>query len=315
MDETRRNLIKGMLTGGTLLAFGIPTVSQAMSISQTLSDSTRNCQLLLGNTPIDEAFARGAQAACTSYINHHQSVLPAFKLEDELLTNPLRIVDLLTQSRNMRWIAVMDHASAAIFTELVRNLEGRLLSLGSHSSSSGDDISFPNRHIWTTAASMYSAGGLLASLLFENRQDFFIVENFLEQMMGESAIKSPLLAGFATYQRVAQPATRLHCAGVSPQEASRIIGWKASENWKSISFHADQSSAYQDKTASDAAIKHPQFDNWIEATGYAVVASALGMGINQQPCASCAFVHRSDQRNPDHRGLPGKHFVSFVIDV
>ncbi len=44
--------------------------------------------------------------------------------------------------------------------------------------------------------------------------------------------------------------------------------------------------AYQDKTASDAAIELPQFDNWIEATGYAVVATALGMGTNQESCSS-----------------------------
>ena len=35
MDEKRRILIKGMLTGGTLLAFGIPTVTRAVSFSQT----------------------------------------------------------------------------------------------------------------------------------------------------------------------------------------------------------------------------------------------------------------------------------------
>src|SRR5690606_27205734 len=148
MDETRRSLIKGMLTGGTLLAFGIPSIIQATSISQTPSGSTQNYQLLLGNTPIDEAFAKGAQAACTRYINYRQSTLPAFKLENEILTSPLRIFDLLTQSRNMRWIAVMDYASAAIFTELVRNFEGRLLSLGAHMSSSGNDASIPMRHVW-----------------------------------------------------------------------------------------------------------------------------------------------------------------------
>lgn len=103
MDETRRSFIKGMLTGGTLLAFGIPTVTQAVSLNQTLSGDTRNCRLLLGNTPIDEAFAKGAQAACTRFSSFNQEdALPAFQFADELLTNPLRIIDLLTQSRNMR---------------------------------------------------------------------------------------------------------------------------------------------------------------------------------------------------------------------
>jgi hypothetical protein len=315
MDETRRSLIKGMLTGGTLLAFGIPTVTQAVSLSQTLSGSTQSYQLLLGNTPIDEAFAKGAQTACTRYIDYRQGTLPAFKLEDELLTNPLRIVDLLTQSRNMRWIAVMDHASAAIFTELVRNFEGRLLSLGSHMSSSGNDASLPMRHMWTTASPVYSAGGLLASLLTQNQHDFSIVENFLEQAEKDSAMSDSSSAEFSSFRLAEQPSTHLYCAGVSPLEASQRIGWKTSENWQPVLSRGDKSSIDQYKTATDAAIEYPRFDNWIEATGYAVVATALGMGIQQASCSSRAFVHRSNQRNLNHQGLSEKHFVSFVIDV
>ncbi len=315
MDETRRSLIKGMLTGGTLLAFGIPSIIQATSISQTPSGSTQNYQLLLGNTPIDEAFAKGAQAACTRYINYRQSTLPAFKLENEILTSPLRIFDLLTQSRNMRWIAVMDYASAAIFTELVRNFEGRLLSLGSHMSSSGNDASIPMRHVWTTASPVYSAGGLLASLLTENQHNFSIVENFLEQTSVDHAMKDSSLAGFSSYWLAEQPATHLHCAGVSSLEASQLVGWKASENWKSVSTRSDESSTDQDKTAAGATIEQLRFDNWIETTGYAVVATALGMRTHQESCSSRAFVRRSQQRNPNHQELSGKHFVSFVIDV
>lgn len=315
MNEKRRILIKGMLTGGTLLAFGIPTVTRAVSFSQTFSGSTQNCQLLLGNTSIDEAFAKGAQAACSRHINFHHGTLPAFKLENELLTSPLHIVDLLTQSQNMRWIAVMDYASAAIFTELVRNFEGHLLSLGSHMSSSGNDASFPTRHVWTSASPVYSAGGLLASLLSQNQHDFSIVENFLEQTAIDRAMKDSSLVGFSSYWLAEQPATHLHCAGVSPLKAGQLIGWKTSENWKSVSSRSDESSIDQDKTAAGATIEQLRFDNWIEATGYAVVATAMSMGTHQESCSSRAFVHRSGQRNPDHKGLPGKHFVSFVIDV
>ncbi len=234
MDETRRHLIKGMLTGGTLLAFGIPRITQAVAINQSLFGSTRNCQLLLGNTPIDEAFAKGAETACTSYSSFRQGTLPAFQLEDELLTNPLRIVDLLTQSRNMRWVAVMDDANAAIFTELVRNSEGHLLALGSHTSVSGNNISLPLRHVWTTASPAYSAGGLLASILIQNQHNFSIVENFLAQSLGDSAGKEAYLSGFSSYRLADQPTIHLHCAGVPPLEASQLIGWRASENWEPV---------------------------------------------------------------------------------
>ena len=307
MDETRRNLIKGMLSGGTLLALGIPGIAQAVSNSQSHSGSTRNCQLLLGNTPIGEAFARGAVAACTTYTNDRQDTLPTVQLADELLASPLKVAELLKQSRNIRWIAVMDDASAAIFTELVRNFEGRLLSRGSHTFSSGDGISFPLRHVWATASPAYSAGELLASRLVQNQHNFSIVENFLDQSAGDGAIKNASLPGFLSYRLTTQPATHLHCAGVSALEAGQLIGWKTSENW--------QPTTYSEKAGSDTVIEHQQFDNWVETTGYAIVATALGMGTNQESCASRAFVHRSAQHHPGKQELAEKHFVSFVIDV
>jgi len=309
MDETRRSFIKGMLTGGTLLAFGIPTVTQAVSLSQTLSGDTRNCRLLLGNTAIDEAFAKGAQAARTRFSSFNQEdALPAFQFADELLTNPLRIIDLLTQSQNMRWVAIMDYANAAIFTELVRNSERHLLALGSHMFASSDNTSLPQRHVWTTASPAYSAGGLLASLLTQSQHDFSIVENFLEQTVADKTVSESSLVGFSSFRLAEQPATHLYCAGVSPLEASQRIGWKTSENWQSTLSRGD-------KTANASAIEHPKFENWIENTGYAIVATALGMGMPQESCSNRAFVHRSNQHNSNHQGLSGQQFVSFVIDV
>ncbi|HNP52321.1 MAG TPA: hypothetical protein PKJ85_11070 [Nitrosomonas nitrosa] len=314
MNKTRRRLIKGMFTSGTLLAFGIPVATQAASTKQTFLDDMRNCQLLLGNTLVDEAFASGAQTAFFYHANYRQGTLPAFKLENELLTNPLHVVDLLAQSRNMRWITVMDHGSAAIFTELVRNLDGRLMSLGSHISSD-NNASILMRHVWTTASPMHSAGGLLASLLIQNQHEFSIVENFLEQAVGNGEIKNSLLAEFSSYRLVEQPTIHLHCTGVSPPEASQLIGWKESENWESLSSQSDKFSINQNEIAADEILERPSFDNWVEATGYAVVATALGLGIYQQSCSSRAFVRRSNRRYPDLPGLSGKHFVSFVIDV
>jgi hypothetical protein len=315
MDETRRHLIKGILTGGTLLALGIPRITQAAHINQSLFGSTHNCQLLMGATPINEAFAKGAQTACALYSSYRQGILSTFQLEDELLTNPVHIVDLLTQSHNMRWVAVMDDANAAVFTELVRNAEGHLLALGSHTSISSDNIPLSLRHVWTTASPAYSAGGLLASILMQNQHNFSIVENFLAPSRGDSAGKEVDLSEFLSYQLADQAPIRLHCAGVLPLEASQLIGWRASQNWQPIFSQTDGSSTYQDKTASATAIELPQFDNWIEVTGYATVATALGMGIHQELCSRRAFVHRSGQRYPHHHELAGKHFISFVIDV
>ncbi|MXS77922.1 hypothetical protein ABF87_08085 [Nitrosomonas sp. JL21] len=314
MDETRRSLIKGVLTGGTLLALGIPVISQAASVNQALVDNVRNCHLLLGNTPIDEEFARGAQAACSLYGNYLDGTLPTFQLEDELLISPLHIGDLLAQSCNMRWIAIMDYANAAIFNELIRNSGRRLLALGSHIFTSNNKT-IPLRHVWTVASPEYSAAGLLASTLSQNQHDFSIVENFLEQSIGDGVLKNTSLAEFSSYWQTDQPATHIHCSGMSPEEASQLIGWKTSEKTKALFSQVASSSNFSNRVLSDVAIDHPRFDDWIEATGFAVVATALGVKMHQQTCSSRAFVYRSDQRNHHRHELSEKSFVSFVIDV
>ncbi|SFN24863.1 hypothetical protein SAMN05421863_11561 [Nitrosomonas communis] len=62
-----------------LEGYGIPKITEALSLNPSLSESTQNCQLLLGSTPIDEAFAKGAETACASYSDSHQGALPAFQ--------------------------------------------------------------------------------------------------------------------------------------------------------------------------------------------------------------------------------------------
>lgn len=188
MDETRRDFIKGMFASGTFLALGVPGIARAASVGP-LFDSTRNCRLLLGNTTGAESFAKGVQSACFNHGSRHHGALPVFRFESELSTGFLHLVDLLMQSRNTRWIAVMDHADAAIFTELIRNSAAHLLASGSHAFAAGDHAALPLRHVWAAASPAYSTGGLLASMLAREQYSFSIVERFLTQSAGESIEK------------------------------------------------------------------------------------------------------------------------------
>lgn len=304
MDETRRNFITGMLTGGTLLALGIPGITQAASATSALSDHAWNCHLLVGNTPIGEAFATGARAACAHHSHSGQSDLTTFQLGDELLINPQSITDLLTRSPHIRWVAVMDYAHAAIFTELVRNADARLLALGSHASAFNADAALSLRHRWTTSSPAYGAGSLLASTLAQNGRSFSIVENFLKAGLPDTGVAVVSLTPFSAYGLAEQPAIHLYCAGLPAPEASQLAGWETLASWDSLV-----------SSSTAAFVEHPPLGNWIEATGYAVVAAALGRGTHQEACVQRAFVHRPDNRNRDHDGLAGKQFVSFVIDV
>ncbi|MBE7526274.1 MAG: hypothetical protein HS120_00995 [Burkholderiales bacterium] len=317
MDETRRDFIKGMLASGTFLALGIPGFTQASSSVGSLSDDTRKCRLLLGDTPAAGSFVKGAQSAYFSCGGSHHGALPVFQLESGRSTGFLHLTDLLMQSRNSRWLAVMDHADAAIFTESLRNSAAHLLASGSHIFAAGDHAALPLRHVWTAASPAYSAGGLLASMLAREQYNFSIVERFLTQTAEESTRNSaPSLPGFLSYHRTDQLATRLYCAGVSLPEAGRLLGWETSRNQNPLfSQTLASATASRNKTVDSTTIEYPQFGNWAEATGYAIAAAALGVGVSQESCSEHAFVHQSDRDHSDHRELPGVGFTSFVIDV
>lgn len=313
MDETRRNFIKGMFAGGTLLASGIPAITRA-ALAGSFFKTTRHCRLLLGNTAVAESFIKGAQSAYFGCGRHHDA-LPVFQLESGRSASFLHLTDLLMQSRNTRWIAVMDHADAALFTELVRDSAGHLLASGAHTFVSGDRVTLPLRHVWATASPVYSAGGLLAPMLAQGQYNFSIIERFLTQTEGENTVNDAAFPEFLSCRLTDRPATRLYYGGVPLPEAGQLIGWETSEDREVLLSRTATSLAGQNETAESITIEYPQPGNWAEATGYAIAAAALGVRINQESCSGRAFVYRSDQQYRDREVLSGVHFVSFVIDV
>src|SRR5690348_1942637 len=140
MDETRRNFMKGAVTGGALLALGIPPINSAMA-AQPQSNTIRSFHLLLGNTGLDNVFADGVRAAYAAYSRFASltgsapAELSTVTLKRGVLAEPGRMAELLNQSQATRWIAILDDASAAVFVELARGANARLLSLGLHAAS------------------------------------------------------------------------------------------------------------------------------------------------------------------------------------
>lgn len=340
MDVNRRNLMKGVLTGGTLLALGIPPGAFASAPAGRAG----RFGLLLGNTPVDAAFAAGihtAYADNTRYVITERRVTGAsagpdapqvVKLKGGLLSDYEKVAGLLEESRNTRWIAVLDDGSAAVFTELVRNASARLVLLGSHASS-GDDASMQNissgipelRHVWAAASPMHSAGGILASRLIENQGDFSIVENFLSaesssmQARPDGAAASgpnpgsfTYWPGFRTYRFDGPDAIHLHCSGLSPSDGCESLGWNTAGGWM------PEVSTREASASARGGVGQPQSAGWVESVGYAVMAVALGTGALQESCSSRAFVHRQSKGKVNGRGGPtgpGERFTSFVIDI
>lgn len=333
MDANRRNLMKGILAGGTLATLGMPRFTAAGIMPTRDRIKTRNCTLLLGNTRVDDAFAKGVSAAHSirptspGAASAQPAALEVVKLKGGLLIEARRVSELLAISRDMRWIAVMDDASAAVFTEIVRAAGGRLLSRGTHASSRNvsaysafqSDSTPLLRHLWTSASPEQSPGPILASQLVGHHNNFSIVENFLGEARSSSEARTETSAGygvftstFKSYKATERLAMHLHCSGVSASEGCRLLGWNTSQRWVEFSSLRDATEGTQ------AASENWQPVNWVEALGYAVTLAGLGIDAMREDCAARGFVHRARQeewRNMDGSIFSEERFTSFIVDV
>ena len=292
MEIDRRSLMKGMLAGGALLAFGIPSWTFAGSPARR----PNHCVLLLGGTSVDEMFENGARAACVGMTDEG---LQTERLKSGLLASTDGMSTLLEQSRGARWIAVMDDASAVIFLELVRMANVRLLSMGTHAYSRDSACSL--RHAWAATSPTHSVGGVLASQFIQRPGSFSITETFLQAPLEERALTSWSAPGFSSYRSGEADAMHIHCSGLSLSDGCELIGLTATDGWISIP---------QQRGVHDSV--RWQSENWVESVGYAVTASALGMDSFWESCSDRAFVHRS---RDSERIQPTERFVSFVMDL
>lgn len=331
MNVNRRNLMKGILAGGTLATLGIPRYATSGITQPNHTAKVKACSLLLGGTRVDETFARGASvahSACSMGLEDvfaEFSALQVVKLKSGLLREVGRVSELLAVSRGMRWIAVMDDASAAVFTEIVRSAGGQLIARGKHVSSQDaypvfrGDSSPALRHLWASASPQRSPGPILASQLVGFHQNFSIVENFLQEVRsnGETGGKASgeyhfFIPEFRSYESTGPLAMHLHCSGVSVSEGCGLLGWNTSQRWTEFSSPRDGDEARQTVQEN----WHPA--NWVEALGYAVTLAGLGIGTMQEDCTKRGFIHRSPQgewRNMDEPIFSEERFTSFIVEV
>lgn len=291
MDIDRRGFMKIMFAGTALLACGAP----AWAMADPPRRRAEQCVLLLGHAGVEDAFEKGARAACA---NAEYGGLHTVKLKG-LLADPGRVVELLKQSRGMRWIVVMDDASGVVFQELARSAGGRLFSQDNHAYTEG--VFPPLRNVWLAASPDQSAGGILASSLIERDGDFSIVERFLREPSTDSFQAGWSAPGFFSYRSGDPHAIHLHCSGLSLSDACGLIGMSASAGLTPISWRA-----VERETVTW------QSDAWVESVGYAVAASAFGVSTIRESCSSRAFVHRTGRPG---RVLTAQRFTSFVVDL
>jgi hypothetical protein len=282
---------------------------------------------------LDDAFARGASAAhwaCSAALEDAFAGLLALevvKLKSGLLVEVGRVSELMAISRGMRWIAVMDDASAAVFTEIVRSAGGQLIARGTHVSSQDasaypafrDDSSPALRHLWVSASPQRSPGPILASQLVGRHHNFSIVENFLQEARsgGETGGKASgeyrfFTPEFRSYESTRPLAMHLHCSGVSTPEGCGLLGWDTSQEWAEFPGLRDGGEGTR------VELESWQPGNWVEALGYAVTVAGLGTSAKQGYCARQGFVHRAQQGEWPNTGeavFPEERLTSFIIEI
>lgn len=355
MDVYRRNLMKGALAGSTLLTLGIPPIATAAASA----GKPGRLRLLLGSGAADAEFAAGARTAFAANARRTATVhdpathdaripgdarsahsgLEVIKLQDGLLNEYEKVARLLETFRDTRWIAMMDDGSAAVFTELVRNAGGSLVSLGSHASSGealvrGSAAGVPGlRHVWAAASPSHAAGGILAARLAESHPSFSIVENFFSPQGAEKlGTGNGIPPGFLAWRLdgaslgynpggpnpAGNDPAYLYCAGISPADGCELLGWDPALEWTPVDRESGPETtaktAGSGKRRSAHGNDEPRAGGWVEAVGYAVVAAALRAGASHESCSACAHVYQSGgvKRNaPDKAG----GFTSLVIDI
>jgi hypothetical protein len=293
MEVDRRALIKGILASGALLALGVPS----WAFADQPARRPKVCILILTGTGADEAFAVGTQAACVAMAHEGFRTV---RLKGGLLTDMDKMVNLLDQSRGLRMIAILDDASAVVFSELARLAGVRMLSMGTHACSIDGECRI--RHDFASTSQVHSVGGLLASQLILRQASFSIVESYLHDA-SEGLSSAPWSApGFCSYRSADPQAFHLHCSGFSLPDACRLLGLGTTETWTPIPV---QVSAHDSTTTWLSK-------NWVESVGYAITASALGMDSVNESCSGRAFMRQCTETD---RVSPQERFMSFVMDL
>jgi hypothetical protein len=244
------------------------------------------------------------------------------KLKGGLLNEYEAVAKLLEGARGVRWAAIMDDGSAAVFAELMRNAGAKLILRGLHAFSSYSAFDRPSfsqdvpelRHVWTAASPEFSAGDALAEKLLPGYSSFSIVEDFLssEHSFGVFArrVNKPT-PGFLSYRLDGPDDVHLHCSGLSAADGCELVGWNKTGTWVPLKGQEPES----DEDSARPRHARLQVTGWVESVGYAAMAAAMGLHSYQIPCSQRAFVHQLPLGTKRRRDVRPERFASFVIET
>ncbi|WP_155837451.1 hypothetical protein [Herminiimonas sp. CN] len=288
MQISRRSILKSMMAGSTLAAYGLPRFAFAASAGPAAPIAPREIMLLTAGTT--DRFGLGVQAAGAADSIAFGNSLP----------DAGALLRMFSSVRGKRLVGLMSDAAYVLFSELARDagvvqmIEGRHMVSADGSSGTHALHSVPGFH--GTAQS-------LATALAPGHAAFAITEVPLGGSGRALRGVDWSSLGFASF-RVAgaapQDETWLHLSGLDIWQGCDALGVdpaqaEALRCWRTV--------AAPDSSASLG---------WEQTLGQALAGLAAGGISNSAPCVNQAFIH---QLLSHEDGARHNSYVSFVMEA
>lgn len=289
MHITRRGILKGMMAGSALAAYGLPRFSFATPAEPI---APREIMVLTaGMAATASRFGLGIPAAGS--IAFGTSLPDAGALQR-----------LFSKVRGKRLVGLMSDASYVLFSELARDagviqmFEGRHMIAADGSSA---------RHALHSVPGFQGAAQTLAAALVQENVDFAITEVPLGGGGGalRSANWSPL--GFASYRvtgALPQDEIWLHLSGLDIGQGCDALGVNASQ--------AESLRCWRNAASPPDAPPSVASRGWEQMLGQTLAVLAAGSVSNSAPCVKQAFIH---QLLPQEGSAVYDSYVSFVMEA
>lgn len=261
MTVQRRSILKGMLAGSALAAFGIPK----LSFAATKRTETREL-VLVGS---GDGFASGVRSVVDAPVVELGSVLP-----DVAATRRL-----FETQQGKRLVGLMSSAAYALFSELARDAGASQVFEGRHAIA--DDGA--SRHALNSVAGFHGSAEALAAGLAASGAAFAISEVPLGAATARGLRGGDWGPhGFKSFHVAAdcQPLW-LHLAGLDLAQGCSALGVDAElaeplRRWRTYAPQAVDASG-----------------GWDHAVGQILASLAVGGVENKTPCVAQIFVHGS----------------------
>lgn len=285
MQIPRRSILKSMMAGSAILAYGLPRFSFATAAEPI---APRDIMLLTAGT--SGRFDLGVQEAGAVDSIAFGNGLP----------DAGALLRLFSKAQGKRLVGLMSDAAYVLFSELARDagvvqmFEGRHMVAADGSS---------GNHALHPVPGFHGTAQMLAAALVQGNAGFAITEAPLGGSGRALRGVDWSLLGFASYR----------VAGAAPQDEIwlHLSGLGIGQGCDELGVDPDQAEALRCwRTVAPPASGASQ--GWEQALGQALAGLAAGSVSNSAPCVNQAFIR---QLPPHGDGTVRDSYISFVMEA